>query len=80
MPSAVANTSFPVALVSDDGKTLQPYHVSKGDSLTLLSDFLTGISISGGITSSCVMIMGGYLVQIEEQSVFVNQSLLEISP
>jgi hypothetical protein len=68
-----------VALVSDDGKSFQRYQVSNGDTLALLSDRLSGISISGSPSYSGVMIGGGYLVQIEEQAVFVAENLLEVS-
>jgi hypothetical protein len=79
MQLAVANKDFPVALVSDDGKSFKNYQVSNGDVLTLLSDRMKGVTISGSLSYSCVMIMGGYLVGIEGQLVFVNEGLLEVS-
>ena len=79
MPNAIANTDFPVALVSDDGKSFKHYQVSNGDDFPLLSDRMSGMPISGSPAYSCVTIMGGYLVEIGEQTVFVSESLLDVS-
>jgi hypothetical protein len=79
MQVAVANRDFPVSLVSDDGKAIQSYQVANGEDLKLLSGRMKGVVASGGHAYNGTRVMAGYLVEIEGQTMFIDEGLLEVS-
>jgi hypothetical protein len=76
---AVANRDFSVALVHEGSKVLKPYQVDNGEDLKILSCRIMGVTRSGDRASSETKVVCGYLVEIEGQTVFIDESLLEVS-
>jgi hypothetical protein len=79
MKIAVANKDFIVALIPDDGKTTKFYQVANGEDLKLLSGCMRGVTKSGGHGYNGTQVIAGYLVEIDGQTVFLDESLMEVS-
>ena len=79
MQVAVAKRDFPVALVSDDHKALKLYQVANGEDFKLLSGRMRGVIASGDHVYSGTKVLAGYLVEVEGQTIFIDESLLEVS-
>ena len=78
MQIAVAKGDFSVPLRDTARNVLKPYQVSNGEDLKLSSQRVSGVINTEGIYGGTKEVMG-YLVEIEGQTVFVDELLLEVS-
>jgi hypothetical protein len=77
MRVAVANSDFSVALLDKNRQGMKPYQVANGEDLKILTECVSGVVKSeDGFGIRAVRM---YLVEIEGQSVLVDESLLEVS-
>jgi hypothetical protein len=79
MPIAVANRDFPVALMPGEGQSVKSCQVANGEDLKLLSGRLRGVVRLGGTAYNGTQVVVGYLVEVEGQTVFIDEGLLEVS-